>query len=53
MFVIGCVGPEESLDGLSTNSPVIVNTAEAFSFSLRGENYTTEETYSLNFTKSK
>lgn len=49
MLAIGCVGPEEPLDGLYKNSPVVVNTDESFTFSLRGQNYTTEESYSLSF----
>lgn len=48
-FIASCVGPEEPLDGLSKNSPVIVNTNEVFTFSLTAENYTTEETYDLTF----
>ena len=49
ILIISCVGPEEPLDGLSKNFPVVVNTNEAFTFSLRAENYTTEETYNLTF----
>ena len=45
IFIVSCVGPEELLDGLSKNSPVVVNTNEAFTFSLRAVNYSTEETY--------
>lgn len=50
-FIASCVGPEEPLDGLSKNSPVIVNTNEVFTFSLTAENYTTEETYDLKFSE--
>ena len=50
IFIASCVGPEEPLDGLIKNSPVIVNTNESFTFSLRGENYTTEENYNLSLT---
>ena len=49
VFFVSCVGHEEPLDGLSNNFPVIVNTSEAFTFSLIAENYTTEETYNLTF----
>ncbi len=49
LILFNCVGPEEPLDGLSKNSPVVVNTADAFTFSLRAENYTTEEDYTLSF----
>ena len=48
-LLISCVGPEEPLDGLYKNSPVVVNTDESFTFSLRGQNYTTEENYALSF----
>ena len=43
------MGPEEPLDGITKNTPVVVNTNEAFTFSLVAENYTTEETYNLTF----
>jgi len=49
VIAISCVGPEEPLDGLYKNSPVVVNTDESFTFSLRGQNYTTEENYTLAF----
>lgn len=49
MLAISCVGPEEPLDGLYKNSPVVVNTNESFTFSLRGQNYSTEENYTLSF----
>ena len=45
------MGPEEPLDGLSKNTPVVVNTNEAFTFSLIAENYSTEETYNLTFSE--
>ena len=51
IFIVACVGPEEPLDGLSKNSPVVVNTNEAFTFSLKAENYSTEETYNLTFSE--
>ena len=49
MIIISCVGPEEALDGLTKNSPVVVNVNDAFTFSLRAENYSTEENYNLTF----
>jgi len=49
LLIVSCVGPEEPLDGLYKNSPVVVNTNESFTFSLRGQNYTTEENYTLSF----
>jgi len=48
-FALSCVGPEEPLDGLSKNSPIVVNTSESFTLSLRAVNYTTEENYTLTF----
>lgn len=49
LIFFNCVGPEEPLDGLSKNSPVVVNTNDAFTLSLRAENYSTEENYLLTF----
>ncbi|MFC1760288.1 hypothetical protein ACFLZD_02065 [Candidatus Neomarinimicrobiota bacterium] len=49
LLIISCVGPEEALDGLTKNSPVVVNVNDAFTFSLRAENYSTEENYNLTF----
>ncbi len=49
LIFISCVGPEEPLDGLTKNTPLIINTNKAFTFSLTAENYTTEETYYLTF----
>lgn len=50
-FIASCVGPEEPLDGLTKNTPLVVNTNGAFTFSLTAENYTTEETYDLTFSE--
>ena len=50
IFTVSCVGPEEPLDGLTKNTPIIVNVNDAFTFSLRAENYSTEENYNLTFT---
>ena len=49
-FLIGwnCVGPPEPEHGLVENFPVVINTANTFSFILRGENYSFEEDYALN-----
>ncbi len=49
ILIVACVGPEEPLGGLSKNTPVVVNINDAFTFSLRAENYSTEETYNLTF----
>ena len=51
VVIVSCVGPEEPLDGLTKNLPVIVNTSEAFTFSLRAENYSSEETYNLSLSE--
>lgn len=51
LIFISCVGPEEPLDGLTKNTPLIINTNKAFTFSLTAENYTTEETYNLTFSE--
>lgn len=51
IFIVSCVGPEEPLDGITKNTPVVVNTNEAFTFSLVAENYSIEETYNLAFSE--
>ena len=48
-LLLSCVGPEEPLDGLTKNTPIVVNVNDAFTFSLRAENYSTEENYNLTF----
>lgn len=50
-FIASCVGPEEPLDGLTKNTPFVINTNGVFTFSLTAENYTTEETYDLTFSE--
>ena len=49
-FLIGwnCVGPPDPEHGLVEIFPVVTNTANTFSFILRGENYSFEEDYALN-----
>ena len=49
IIIVSCVGPEEAIDGLTKNLPVVVNVNDAFTFSLRAENYSTEENYNLTF----
>ena len=44
-----CVGPPEPDDGLIDNLPSIINTADVFSFSLRGDKYDFNESYDLSF----
>ena len=44
-----CVGPPEPDDGLIDNLPFVINTAEVFTFVLRGNSYDGEESYDLSF----
>ncbi len=44
-----CVGPPEPDHGLVENLPAIINTPSAFSFSVRGDNYTLDESIDLTF----
>ena len=44
-----CVGPPEPEDGLIDNLSSIINTADVFSFSLRGDKYDFNESYVLSF----
>ena len=44
-----CVGPPEPDDGLIDNLPFVINTAEVFTFALRGNSYDGEESYDLSF----
>lgn len=46
-FSISCVGPAEPDHGLVKNMVVLVNTVDAFTFTLRGEAYSFEENYDL------
>ena len=48
-FFIGCVGPSEADHGLVKNMPAIINTTSAFSFILRADNYSSENTIELSF----
>ena len=47
--LFSCVGPPEPDDGLIDNLPSIINTADVFSFSLRGDKYDFDESYDLSF----
>ena len=51
-FFISCVGPPDPDHGLVENLPAIINTNTAFTFDLRGDNYTLDESIdiSLNLT---
>jgi len=44
-----CVGPPEPDDGLIDNLPFVINTAEVFTFALRGNAYDDEDSYALSF----
>jgi hypothetical protein len=44
-----CVGPPDPDHGLVENLPVIINTPSAFSFSVRGDNFTIDEAIDLSF----
>jgi len=37
-----CVGPEDPIDGLLEDLPAVVNTVDAFTFNLKGNNYSFE-----------
>ena len=44
-----CVGQPEPDDGLIENLPFVINTADVFTFALRGNSYDVEESYDLSF----
>ena len=48
-FFLGCVGPSEADHGLVENMPAIINTSSAFSFILRANNYSSENSIELSF----
>jgi hypothetical protein len=43
-----CVGPPDPDHGLVENLPVVINTSSAFSFSVRGDNFTLDEAIDLS-----
>lgn len=43
-----CVGPPDPDHGLVENLPAIINTTSAFSYTIRGDNYTLEESIDLS-----
>ena len=49
-LLYNCVGPPEPNDGLIDNLPSVINTAEVFTFALRGDAYDGEDSYNLSFT---
>ena len=48
-LLYNCVGPPEPDDGLIDNLPFVINTAEVFTFALRGNSYDVDESYGLSF----
>ena len=48
-LLYNCIGPPEPDDGLIDNIPCVVNTAEVFTFALRGNSYDVDESYDLSF----
>ena len=48
-LLYNCVGPPEPDDGLIDNLPFVINTAEVFTFALRGNSYDVDESYDLSF----
>ncbi len=47
-FFISCVGPPDPDHGLVENLPAVINNSTAFSYSLRGDNHTLEESIDLS-----
>ena len=47
-FFISCVGPPDPDHGLVENLPAIINTNTAFSYDLRGDNYSIDESINLS-----
>ena len=48
IFFINCVGPPDPDHGLVENFPVIINTNKAFSYDLRGDSYSIDESIDLS-----
>ena len=47
-YFIACVGPPEPDHGLVENLPAVINTNTAFSYDLRGDNYSIDESIDLS-----
>ncbi len=45
-----CVGPADPVHGLVENMSVVVNTTDAFTYSLRGKDFSFEEAYDVKLT---
>ncbi|NOZ74080.1 MAG: hypothetical protein GXO90_01700 [FCB group bacterium] len=48
LFFCSCVGPEEPLDGLIENLPAVVSTKTAFTYSLKANDYSFNDTYVID-----
>ena len=48
LALFGCVGPPDPDHGLILNKPVLINSATAFSFTIRSKNHTLDEEYELS-----
>ncbi|RMF07538.1 MAG: hypothetical protein D6762_07360 [Candidatus Neomarinimicrobiota bacterium] len=48
--VVACVGPEQPIDGLIENLPAVTNTSKVFTWDLKANNYSLEESYPLELT---
>jgi len=46
-YFISCVGPPEPDHGLVENLPAVINTNTAFSYSLRGDDYSIDESFNI------
>ena len=47
-YFISCVGPPEPDHGLVENLPAVINTNTAFSYSLRGDDYSIDESFNIS-----
>jgi hypothetical protein len=47
-YIISCVGPPEPDHGLVENLPAVINTNTAFSYSLRGDDYSIDESFDIS-----
>jgi len=48
LTVWNCVEPEDPIDGLLDDLPAVVNTADVFTFNLKGNKFSFEEIYTLS-----
>jgi len=52
LALFGCVGPPDPDHGLILNKPVLINSATAFSFTIRSKNHNFDEEYELSLTSN-